>query len=475
MTTTSAFNDLVTKRAIEKAAADSAKAYVTTASAVPPAGASIARRMKDSSAATVLGLVGDSTGDGTSEWFELLVAWLGTQAPTMPVRVARWSDAAQGYGIPQTVQTGTVEPSLAFTGTHYITTPDTAQVSVTGDVSMMVDIALSDWTPASNSPALVTKFGSAGQRSFRFYVEQTTDLLVFAWYPDGTTAKTVKSSVAPTVADGQRLRVGVELDVDNGAGSHAVRFYVGTGLNEWAQLGTAQAAVGGGVTSIFDSTTGLALGSRLDSNVDSWTGTFYRGALLSGMLQTGKLVAGFDPGLYPAQQGSQTLKGLSGANWTPVGTPVITYSPMLLAFNGSTAGKAISYSADTTRFPLQTPIEPNLFFISYGHNQTASAIAEWDALATQLRTGYPLCLITAVAQSPQKSPRLTTQIARQAQIASEVVQVASLRGYPLLNAFAALSEDVAAYVQSDGIHPTTAGSARWADEAKKLFVPWSTV
>jgi len=442
----------------------------------PKPGRSIARRLKDKSEAVVIGMVGDSTGDETTEWFELLTAWLAAQAPTVPVKVARWNDAVQGYGLPQTIQTGTTEASVAFVGlSHYIVTPDTAQVSVTGDIAMMVDIALTDWTPASNSPALVTKFGAAGQRSYRFYVEQTTGLLVFTWYADGTTGKTVKSSVAPTVADGARLRVGVELDVDDGAGSHAVRFYVGTGLNGWTQLGTTQVAAGGGTTSVFDSTTQLALGSRSDTNADCWTGTFYSGALLSGMLQTGKVVAGYDPGLYPAQQGTQALRGTAGQTWTPVGVPVITYSPMLLAYNGSKSNMGIAYSADATRLALQTPIEPQLFFISYGHNETSGVLSTWDALATQIRTRYPLCPIVAVAQSPQKSPRLATQIARQAQIAAEVAQVAALRGYALLDAYTALSADPATYVMADGVHPTVAGSALWAVEAEKMFLPWPTV
>lgn len=448
----------------------------TEATLYPKPGRAIARRLKDKSEAVVIGMVGDSTGDETTEWFELLTAWLAAQAPTVPVKVARWSDSAQGYGLPQTIQSGTTEASLAFVGlSHYIVIPDSAQISVTGDIAMMVDIALTDWTPAANNPALVTKFAAAGQRSYRFYVEQTTGLLVFTWYPDGTTGKTVKSSVAPTVADGGRLRVGVELDVDDGAGSHAVRFYVGTGLNGWTQLGTTQVAAGGGTTSVFDSTTQLALGSRSDTNADCWTGTFYTGALLSGMLQTGKVVAGYDPGLYPAQQGNQLLRGTAGGSWSPIGVPVITYSPMLLAYNGSKSNMAIAYSADPTRLALQTPIEPQLFFISYGHNQTGGVLAEWDSLATQVQTRYPLCPIVAVAQSPQKSPRLATQIARQAQIAAEVAQVASLRGYALLDAYTALSADLATYVMTDGVHPTTAGSAVWAAEAQKMFLPWPTV
>jgi hypothetical protein len=443
---------------------------------VPKPGRAISRRVFDHSDAVVMSVMGDSTGDESTEWFELLTTWLGAQNTDVPVKVLRWSDAAQGYGLPQTVQAGTVTPSLAFVApTHYLTLPDSAQVSLTGDLACVADVALADWTPVSNSPALVTKFGLPGNRSYRFYVEQTTGLLVFAWYPDGTTAKTVKSSVAPTVADGARLRVAVEIDVDNGAGSHEVKFYVGSGLNGWTQLGTTQTASGGGTTSIFDSTISLALGARLDNSVDDWTGTFYSGGLLSGRLLTGKLVAWYDPGIYPARQGTHAVRGIVGeGTWSPVGVPVITYSPTVFAFNGSSSGKTIAYSADPTRLALQSPIEPMLHFISYGHNEVDGVLSAWDALATQVRTRWPLCPIVAVAQSPQKPPRLATQIARQAQIAAEVAQVAALRGYALVDAFAALSEDVAAYVDPDGIHPTPAGSARWAVETEKLFTPWPT-
>jgi hypothetical protein len=226
---------------------------------------------------------------------------------------------------------------------------------------------------------------------------------------------------------------------------------------------------------VFDSTTNLALGSRLDSSADTWTGTLYSGALLSGTLQGGKVVAAYHPGLYPARQGDQALRGLVGGTWSPAGVPTITYAPILLAFNGSKSGAAIAYSSDDTRLALQTPIDAQMWFISYGHNETDGALSAWAALATKIATRWPLCPIVAVAQSPQKSPRLATQIARQAQIAGEVTQLAALRGYDLVNAFAALSEDPAAYVAPDGIHPTVAGSTRWAEETRKLFQPWPIV
>lgn len=438
---------------------------------IPKSGAGISRRLKDKSTPAVVSLIGDSTGDETTEWFETLTDWLRGQVPNTTSKICRWSDTNQGYGLPFTQQVGTEEASVIFNATHYIVTPDSAAVSLTGDMAISFDFAAADWT-TTFSPALLTKFGASGQRSFRFYVEQTTGLLVFAWYPDGVNAKTCKSSVAPTIADGSRIRLGVEIDVDDGAGSHAVKFYTGTGLNGWVQLGTTQVAAGGGTTSIFDSTTQLAIGARSDSSVDNIIGTFYSCSLISGRLQTGKIVASYDPGLYPTQGGDGITKGITGETWTPVGTPTINYSPILLVFNGSASGKNISYSNDDTRLALQTPIEPNIFFISYGHNETWSVLSTWDVLATKFRTRYPLCPIVGVTQNPQKSPRLGTQIARQQQIAAEVAQLASLRGYGLLDAFTVLSSDPSLYVMADGVHPTVEGSKVWADEAKLLFLPW---
>lgn len=441
---------------------------------VPRPGAGIARMIKDASGAPIIGVFADSTSDQTDEWFELLIAWLGTMNTNMPVKVARWSDTAQGYGIPQIIQAGAVTASVAFVSSHYIITPDSAQNSVTGDLAGAVDVALADWTPAANNPALITKFGAAGQRSFRFFVEQTTGLLCLDWREDGTTQRLVKSSVAPTVSDGGRLRVAFELDVDDGAGSHAVKFYTGAaGSNSWTQLGSTQVASGGGVTSVFDSTTQIALGSRTDTGADQWVGTFYWGHMIQGLLAAGRVVAGYDPGLYPALGGTQALNGVSGETWSPVTSPVITFSPMIFAYNGSASGKDISYSADATRLALQTPIRPHIWYLSYGHNQASPILTVWDSLATQLRTRH-VCTVIAVAQNPEKSPQTAAQIARQALNAAEIQLCAAMRGYALLNAYEVLASDMAGYVQADGIHPTTTGSSRWADEAKEMFLPWPT-
>ena len=53
-----------------------------------------------------------------------------------------------------------------------------------------------------------------------------------------------------------------------------------------------------------------------------------------------------------------------------------------------------------------------------------------------------------------------------------MTQLAAKRGYGLVDAYAALGADLATYVQGDGVHPTEAGSTRWAEVTQELFQPW---
>ena len=425
----------------------------------------------------VLSLMGDSTGDVSTEWFELLVAWLATQYPTHNVHLARWSDSAQRFSNPELVQAGTEGASyVALTGAvnDKLTTPDTATVSVTGDIAMWADVSLTNWTPASNNQTLCSKFGAAGQRSWRFYVEQTTGLLVLAWYPDGTTAKTVKSTVAPTVADGARRQVGVYLDVDNGSGTHAVTFYTRANSNAaWTTLGTGnQAAAGGGTTSIFDSTTVLAFGARTDSSADNLAGNFYGGAIHSGTLNDG-IVAGCLPALF-APSGTFTFYGLAGEVWTSAASIGMSGGQSIFVLQCSVQGKDIAYFSNATRFGLMTPTPIHLAMFSLGHNETTNVIdSSWRTMVAQMTTKYNQCAIVAVTQNPEYSPRTALQIGRQGQNQASILRSAQVLGYSVIDAYRAfLAGGGSALVDTDGVHPIAAGSTVWADTAKAFFKPW---
>ena len=189
-------------------------------------------------------------------------------------------------------------PVLYLSGTagNYPSTPDHADISVTGDIDLRVDVALDDWTPAAQG-YLINKNNFGSDRSYYFYV--TTDgKLVLTVSPDGTagTLKIATSTVAVAatagVSDGGRLQVRVTLDVDNGAAGYDVKFYYRTdgdieSSTGWTQLGTT--VTGAGTTSIFNGTQDLVVGNNPNGN--AIIGRVYRAQVYSGI--GGTLAADF--------------------------------------------------------------------------------------------------------------------------------------------------------------------------------------
>lgn len=147
---------------------------------------------------------------------------------------------------------------LALDGVGSASAPDTAGLSVTGDIDIRCDLALHTW--AEPLKYVMLKYGSAGNRSYQLFTGDG-GALTFYWSNDGTTENTATStSVVPQPLLG-RKRIRVTLDVNNGAAGRTITFYVadpsdGTlSTTTWTQLGDP--VVQAGTTSIFDSTASL--------------------------------------------------------------------------------------------------------------------------------------------------------------------------------------------------------------------------
>lgn len=211
------------------------------------------------------------------------------------------------------VATVTEDAYLALGGAARIGTPDSATISVVGDIDIRVKAALDDWTPATAND-LASKWGTAGQRSWSFYVD-TTGNLVLTWSTDGTAATTATSTAAPTVTDGAALWVRATLDVDNGASGYDAKFYTSSDGETWTQLGST--VTGGATTSIFDGTQTLYAGS--DGATRYMSGDFYFASVRSGI--DGTVVAKCDAS--EAGNGVTSWTSLVGEVWTVTGTSVV--------------------------------------------------------------------------------------------------------------------------------------------------------
>ena len=187
---------------------------------------------------------------------------------------------------------GTVESKYIYlpgSAGNYLSTPDSAALSITGDIDIRVAVAMSDWTP-SGSQVLVAKFAESVGDGYEFYV-RSDGLLAFSWEDAVGTISTKLSTVVPTIADGALLLIRATLDVNNGAVGHDVKFFTKTSTEAtaradalsnsgWTQLGaTVTTAV---TTSIKDGTPALNIGRE-----DAGTSFFLSGKIYAAVIKSG--------------------------------------------------------------------------------------------------------------------------------------------------------------------------------------------
>ena len=248
--------------------------------------------------------------------------------------------------------------SLPGTAGNYASTPDSAAVSITGDIDIRVKVAMDDWTPAAIA-GLSDKRGAAGDRSW-YWRLVTTGFMDFRWSVDGTAETVIGTTAAVGASDGQVLWMRVTLDVNNGAGGNDVKFYTSSDGVIWTQLGATVTTAG--VTSIFDSSAAWGIG-----DINAIAGKVYSAELRNGI--DGPVVARFDASLMSPRQTSAQMP--TGEVWTinQSGTP-----------NAHIERDAAAIAAD--------PIGPFLFKmdqLTYQLGQTAtirltaeSRLADWQ-------------------------------------------------------------------------------------------------
>jgi hypothetical protein len=230
-----------------------------------------------------------------------------------------------------------------FSG-QYASTPDTAALSITGDIDIAVRVAMDDWTPAAIQ-TIVGKRAAAANYSYYFYVN-TTGTLAFGTTPDGSTISAPSSSVAPTVADNDPLW----LRVTRASGTGDTIFYTAPDSStvpaSWTQLGTTRSST---ANAIFDGTQAVEIGSTNVGASSLLNGTVYRAIVKDGIDGTTVFDADFDA---QALETASFVESSSNAATVTVNVtqPIVTinttrYSygiPELQAANVTTQG----YTAD---------------------------------------------------------------------------------------------------------------------------------
>lgn len=162
--------------------------------------------------------------------------------------------------------------------------PDSAALSITGDLELVMRLSLDDMTPSPSNTYSFSKRATTGnQRSW--LVEHTTGgFVALYWSNNGTSEPRSQSTAALPVSDGQVFWLKITLDVDNGASGNDVKFWwaadQATEPVSWTQLGSTVTTAG--TTSIFDSTARVQLSGWEDGG-SAFAGKVYRGIVRNGI------------------------------------------------------------------------------------------------------------------------------------------------------------------------------------------------
>lgn len=219
-------------------------------------------------------------------------------------------------------------PSVAailggFAGSS-VTTPDSAALSIVGDLDVRADILPATWRPGAQSSSLdgmiiCSKFDSATASSDRTWDFTITEagLLRFTSSETGSGA-VFRVSTVPVPEDSGRLAVRATLDVDNGAAGNTVTFYTAPDIDgPWTQLGDP--VTNSGTTSIHDNDQELGVGSGSNGNAvftnfGTFEGSFFKLELRDGI--DGTLVAAPDFTELDPDTFNEPFTDGAGAVWT---------------------------------------------------------------------------------------------------------------------------------------------------------------
>jgi hypothetical protein len=191
---------------------------------------------------------------------------------------------------------------------NYASTPDSAAVSITEDIEIIVVAALPSWTPSAAS-VILAKENDSSTRSYSFFIN-TNGTLGFNSTADGTTS-TVANSTLPVGAPAHALRyLKVTRDVDNGSGQRVTQFFESADGVTWNSIGSVTQT---GATSIFNSLSDVRLGATFTGGTSApLAGRIFYAEVRNGI--DGPVVARFDPNR--ANANSSSFVADTGETWT---------------------------------------------------------------------------------------------------------------------------------------------------------------
>jgi hypothetical protein len=184
---------------------------------------------------------------------------------------------------------------------NYLSTPDAAALDIVGDIGIGARIAPANPIPGVDQE-IIGKRSSGTTCSYRLILNDD-GTLIFAWSADGTAQLTATSTLTVPVAADEWTYVFATLDVNNGASGRDIRFWTSDDGTLWEQLGDIVTQAG--VTSIFNSSSPLEIGSTSLGTLNLFDGKISHAQVRSGIgaagAPGGTTVFSFDSYDIPAE------------------------------------------------------------------------------------------------------------------------------------------------------------------------------
>jgi len=237
----------------------------------------------------------------------------------------------------------------------YASAPDSAPLSITGDIDIQAKIAAFSWcegdriinTGNIETRTIVSKWTTtSNQRSYHLSVNSYGQLLLL-WSNNGSTENSVTADATLDFESMTVKWVRATLDVDNGASGRTAKFYTSDDGSTWSQLGTDRVVAT--TTSIYDSTAVLKVGNLTTGTTSNkFEGFVYRVIIKNGYDGAGTTV--FDANFETATAGAASFTE-SSAN---AATVTINNATTNVYGGGGGGGGGVSYSEIPLSFLPET-------------------------------------------------------------------------------------------------------------------------
>lgn len=234
-----------------------------------------------------------------------------------------------GVGVSGAEETGGIDYLELTNGNDFAATPDSAALSFSPSIEFIAYVNPNTWENPSGIEAhyICAKGDNASQQQFFFrfggFLNSKKPQIITS--ANGSTLVSQYSSAALTVADGTALWLRGNMLGNDGGGNRVYKFYTSSDSIDtpvasinWTQLGTTITTAG--VTTIFDSTSQLYIGSGPGSPTSGFPGKIYLVNIYNGI--GGTLVSSMDARAVAA--GSPTfISDATGEEYTLNGDAII--------------------------------------------------------------------------------------------------------------------------------------------------------